>query len=120
MQKVQALFLSYIYARARALCALERAWESGCKFGNIPLLSRLLFIHISEMEAQQKPEGLKRIQAGVKPLQKAKVTLAPTGRQDALPPFQGLATSRLFAGVPPLPVVSTPLRGYPLGNVYKE
>ena len=37
------------------------------------------------MEAQQKPEGLKRLQAGVKPLQKRTVTLAPKGRQNVLP-----------------------------------
>ena len=39
------------------------------------------------MEAQQKPEGLKRPQAGVKPLLKQMAKLAPKGRQSALPPF---------------------------------
>ena len=73
-----------------------------------------------QMEAQQKPEGLKRrrwcvpiVQAGVKPLQKRTVTLAPKGRQNVLPPLRVLAIYRLFTGVSPLPVVSTPLRGYP-------
>ena len=72
-----------------------------------------------QMETQQKPERLKRrrwcvpiVQAGVKPLQKQMVTLAPKGRQNALPPLQGLATPRLFTRISPLPVVSTPLRGY--------
>ncbi len=65
------------------------------------------------MEAQQKPEGLKRLQAGVKPLQKRTVTLAPKGRQNVLSPLRGLAIYRLFTGVSPLPVVSMPLRGYP-------
>ena len=32
------------------------------------------------MEAQQKPEVLKRLQAGVKPLQKRTVTLAPISK----------------------------------------
>ena len=66
-----------------------------------------------QMEAQQKPEGLKRLQAGVKPLQKRTVTLAPKGRQNVLPPLRGLAIYRLFTGVSPLAVVSMPLRGYP-------
>ena len=66
-----------------------------------------------QMEAQQKPEGLKRLQAGVKPLQKRVVTLAPKGRQNVLPPLRGLFTPRLFTGVSPLSVVSMPLRGYP-------
>jgi hypothetical protein len=65
-----------------------------------------------QMETQQKPVGLKRFQAGVRPLQKQMVTLAPKGRQNVLPPPRGLATPRLSTGASPLPVVSTPLRGY--------
>lgn len=71
------------------------------------------------MEAQQKPEGLKRLQAGVKPLQKAKVTLAPKGRKDALPPLRGLATPAYLQGFHPCLWSQRPFGATP-GDVYKE
>ena len=48
------------------------------------------------------------------------VTIALTGRQNVLPPLQGLATPHLFTGVSPLPMVLTPLRGYPSENETKK
>ena len=69
------------------------------------------------MEAQQKPEGLKRLQAGVKPLQKRTVTLAPT---------ECSATPSGFAYLPPIYRGFTPAcglnapSGLPLRDVYKE
>ena len=72
------------------------------------------------MEAQHKPEGLNRAQAGVKPLQKRMVTSAPKGRQNTLPPLRGWPTHCLFTGVSPLSVFSTPLRGYPLEMCIKS
>jgi len=66
-----------------------------------------------QMETQQNPEGVIRLQAGVTPLQKRTVTIAPKGRQSSLPPLWGLTTPCLFTGVSPLPMVLMPLRGYP-------
>ena len=48
------------------------------------------------MEAQQKPEGLRKPQAGVSPLQKWMVMLAPTGRQCTLSPLRGWGISILL------------------------
>jgi hypothetical protein len=95
-----------------------RGVPSGPCVSNSPPFNYSLYTS-QQMEAQQKPEGLKRrrwcvpiVQAGVKPLQKRVVTLAPKGRQNVLPPLRGLFTPRLFTGVSPLPVLSAPLRGY--------
>ena len=62
------------------------------------------------------PERASRIQAGVKrsetPDTMQKVTQTPKGWQSALSPFQGLCVPSSFAGVAPLPVVSSGLRPF--------
>ena len=70
------------------------------------------------MYAQLKPEGLIRLQAGVKPLLKMVGTVALKGRQSALSPLRGCVDIPGLAGVAPLPVVLAPLRGCPCG-LYK-
>lgn len=62
-----------------------------------------------------KPEGLTRLQAGVKPLLKTVGTVALKGRQILLPPRRGWCCVRLWLQglrfAPPLPVLLSPLRG---------
>ena len=64
------------------------------------------------MEAQQKPEGLKRPQAGVKTPAKADDNISPEGATECPATPSGLVTTA-STGVSPLSVVSTPLWGYP-------